>query len=347
MPNTDFQDGFVADRDVIYGIGQHIKEYYQHATTQVMPNDCFQKINIYNTIFDDIVSIAPSSVRSVPSRGRGRGRGARGGGSGSARPSKTYAYKANSGTVAFNSNFDPNVNIQKVDDVQRINGRSSRQEVAEYETAFRSDAKYGYRTLPTQATRLQSSLKKSRDDIDLSGNPKDSVLSMAAKDFIIRRSCKFGLTYFMTQGKFGQGDTVVHYALDDINIDVLLHKTSIVNNTTGVGKVPICTSELRFLFRNWKTLGASNRVKFYMGHQEVAPPWTLETIRRMPPVTTSTTPDEAAFDYLNEWVQYAEKLARKKTGVDPSLMYDFESSCGMASTFGGYAQETIKLFHQM
>jgi hypothetical protein len=93
----------------------------------------------------------------------------------------------------------------------------------------------------------------------------------------IRRACKFGIEFFATSAAQGK----VHYVLDGITIQEVVNKTeyglfgsgvSAQQNRTGV---PITTSELRYLFRNWFSFSASqrNRIFFYRLARAVEPPW--------------------------------------------------------------------------
>jgi hypothetical protein len=90
-------------------------------------------------------------------------------------------------------------------------------------------------------------------------------LSKTGDDYkykMIRRCCKFGIKYIASINKNG----IIHFVLDGID-DML----TIVNKTFRDGQVPITTSELRYVFRNWKIL--QNRVIFYLNQDETTVPW--------------------------------------------------------------------------
>lgn len=87
-----------------------------------------------------------------------------------------------------------------------------------------------------------------------------------AFDIAIRRSCMFGIEYF---SKFG----TVHYILDELDIEKVVNRTMVTNETTGDKKVPICTSELWYLFYHWADLKRDRKVVFWENFEEVAPPW--------------------------------------------------------------------------
>ena len=74
-----------------------------------------------------------------------------------------------------------------------------------------------------------------------------AILEAAHKDMIIRRGCKFGIAY-ITENLKGK----VYYALDEITSLSVTDKTNFTNDFINAPKLPICTTELRYLFRNWQ-----------------------------------------------------------------------------------------------
>lgn len=117
----------------------------------------------------------------------------------------------------------------------------------------------------TPSPKELKSLSKSNADLDDNSSAKE--IRNAAFDLSIRRSCKFGIE-FTTQKLAGR----IHYVLDGMTLDALLDKRTITNGS-GYEKVPICTSELRFLFRNWNKFKDSGKVVFWQDFDVVAPPW--------------------------------------------------------------------------
>lgn len=107
-------------------------------------------------------------------------------------------------------------------------------------------------------------LKKSNKNLS---NSDRHAICAAAKDLAIRRSSKFGIQYTVAtlNGK-------IHYILDDIQQNVVLEKSTIKNGS-GYEKMPICSSELRFLFRNWGRLKTSNKVIFWKNYETAQPLW--------------------------------------------------------------------------
>lgn len=103
-------------------------------------------------------------------------------------------------------------------------------------------------------------------------NPRDPVqVKAAADDISVRRSCKFGIEY-VTQKLGGR----IHYALDGIDIGKVVDRGT-VRNKSGFEKVPICTSELRFLFRQWQRVGS--KVQFWRDYDHCEPPWADDATR--------------------------------------------------------------------
>lgn len=94
-------------------------------------------------------------------------------------------------------------------------------------------------------------------------------LAFIAYDIAIRRSCKFGIDFFSTCG-------TVHYILDELDIGNVVRNRMVRNQTTGKMKVPICTSELLYIFRHWQRLKCGPKVRFWYKYEEVPPPWQWE-----------------------------------------------------------------------
>jgi hypothetical protein len=106
-----------------------------------------------------------------------------------------------------------------------------------------------------------------KSNVGLNPRSPDAVRA-AAHDWAIRRSCKFGIEY-ATKTLGG----TVHYVLDGMDLKAIAAPSSAMRlktNSAGFTKIPICTSELRFLFRNWQ--GMSN-VTFWENFDVATPPW--------------------------------------------------------------------------
>lgn len=142
--------------------------------------------------------------------------------------------------------------------------------------------------------RLRKSLKKYQTSgamdfsKDLSGKNAKKV-AFDLYDVCIRRSCKFGIYYF-TGIKKGK----LHYILDGMDIGTIVNASMMKNETTQKMKVPICTSEVRYIFRHWNAL-RDGSVCFYLDFQLCDPPWR-----------------DAKWDkYLPDWAIYAKKRVTK------------------------------------
>lgn len=120
---------------------------------------------------------------------------------------------------------------------------------------------------------LLAALRKGQST--LAPNSPDRALAAAAKELAIRRSCKFGIDYSVKTG------AQIHYILDGLDMKIvaakdLLDKTIRMHHGPDLHfkKVSICTSELRFLFRNWQRLAPTKQVRFYSAFKETLAPWT-------------------------------------------------------------------------
>jgi hypothetical protein len=93
------------------------------------------------------------------------------------------------------------------------------------------------------------------------------AVNAAAKDLAIRRSSKFGIAYVVERlnGK-------VHYILDGVDMSVVLDKKT-VTNSSGYDKIPIVSSELRYLFRNWSRFKSTGKVLFWKDYKTCPAPW--------------------------------------------------------------------------
>lgn len=132
----------------------------------------------------------------------------------------------------------------------------------DYMSAFQK-TKYGTASTVGSAKALTDKLKKGNEALSLSS---PEAVCAAAKDLAIRRSSKFGIKY-ATDTLDGK----VHYILDDIDQSVLLAKATITNGS-GYTKIPICTSEIRYLFRTWNRY-QSGKVVFWQNYAQTSPPW--------------------------------------------------------------------------
>lgn len=129
------------------------------------------------------------------------------------------------------------------------------------------------------------------------------VVILAAQALAIRRACKFGIEY-ISQIKGG----TVHYVLDGIDMSNVVGKktTRLWTGTTGI---PITTSELRYLFRNWyrlKELEAQHKIIFWKNYVRFDSPW-------------HTNPQE--------WMEYAkQRIDKRRAGLMASqnLIETFE-----------------------
>lgn len=109
-------------------------------------------------------------------------------------------------------------------------------------------------------------------EVTKTGNSKEA--QHYVYDFAVRRACKFLLYDAIALKK------PVFYALDQLNLEIvadLVGGTDAIRDEVKIGasaeekKVPICTSEIRELFRYWDEL--SKNVTFFENLNEVEPPW--------------------------------------------------------------------------
>ena len=134
----------------------------------------------------------------------------------------------------------------------------------EYHEALRDSMKYSPDTTLRDVAPMLDSLKKSNVNL----NPKNQTqVAMASKDLAIRRSSKFGIQFaIMHLG------AAVHYILDGITMSVVVNKEALKNESVGLMKVPIVTSELRHVFRVWNFY-KTHKLYFYKDFITTIAPW--------------------------------------------------------------------------
>jgi hypothetical protein len=147
-------------------------------------------------------------------------------------------------------------------------------------------------------------------------------------DFAIRRACKFLLYDAIRQGKR------VAYLLDclDLNKVAYLVQGGSVPNEARIeegdseGKVPVCSTELREIFRNWDYF--KKYLRFYMRFRECDPPWAEK------------------YGKSAEWARYAAHRSKKilsgKNNASKFQIGEFEACIDKSTSRSSVA---IKHFH--
>ena len=153
------------------------------------------------------------------------------------------------------------------------------------------------RDLQQQPARTQKIVKGVRKDRpDLAPTIDDIVderFDHQIKQFSVRRGCKFLIYSSVRDGR------KVTYALDDLEMgDVVSKQARQLDN--GRFKVPVCTSELREIFRRWDVLDGD--VFFFRDLMRVPPPWN----------------PHAPLDELQGWSAYAAARAAKLQATLPA-----------------------------
>lgn len=140
--------------------------------------------------------------------------------------------------------------------------------------------------------------------------------------FAVRRACKFLMYDSISEGK------TVAYCLDDLDIGAIVERKWLIKqDDTVLGfetdrataaqsgnfqKVPVCTTEVRELFRCWDWFGQSlqngtPRVVFYRGFERTLPPWTSRTAEQALWAAYAKRLKDKWFPQLPAGVQQARK----------------------------------------
>lgn len=112
------------------------------------------------------------------------------------------------------------------------------------------------------------------------------------RQYSVRRACKFLLSDSIMSNK------TILYALDDLDLIKIPFRTQFEErNTSGTvtfSKIPVCTTELREIFRYWDYY--QKYVVFFNDFHQVTPPWEA-------PIANG--------DMIQGWARYASHLAEK------------------------------------
>ena len=171
--------------------------------------------------------------------------------------------------------------------------------------------------------KLKTALLKGRDNVNESTDPSD--IAAAAKELAIRRSCKFGIEYVLKLDK-----AMIHYVLDEMDLLKVAEKSWFDKTIPRLGasitfrKISICTTELRYLFRNWGRIGPTARVNFYYNYSAIVPPWT-----------------EDFFKATKQWADYAKHLAEKHLAGKNTTILDFHATAKYKEAIDEYHKLTV------
>ncbi len=120
----------------------------------------------------------------------------------------------------------------------------------------------------TVATSGWKALAKGDNTIQQENTKED--WARAVEMLAVRKACKFGIEYISSFD-----DATVHYALDGIDIGEVVGKATRIL-WTGTTGVPITTSELRYLFREWGRYRNSVKLNFYVTQDQTSAPWVTD-----------------------------------------------------------------------
>jgi hypothetical protein len=168
--------------------------------------------------------------------------------------------------------------------------------------------------------KLVGGMKK--HDRDAPDRPKlrEATTVSMLRSYAVRRACKFLMYDSIRQRK------AIRYVIDDLNLEMAAASARVD------GKVPVCTSELREVFRFWDYF--EPHVDFYKEFTNVRPPWEAST---------------ANADTLRRWGMYAGHRANKTLSGNIAALstsvVDLLRECVDAAT-AGRARDAIALYHE-
>jgi hypothetical protein len=128
---------------------------------------------------------------------------------------------------------------------------------------------------PQFAQKLVQGIKKDNPAL----NPSVASIANAdfddqIKNFAVRRACKFLIYDAIQNGR------KVAYVLDDLNLVEVVEKTArlLDPGSSTRRKVPVCTSEIREIFRRWDML--KDHVIFFRWFRKAPSPWDSDFFDR-------------------------------------------------------------------
>ena len=154
--------------------------------------------------------------------------------------------------------------------------------------------------------KIMKGVRKDKGKVPLTTTLDVTAHNGMLRNFAVRRACKFLIYEAIKDGK------QITYSLDDMDLGAVANKqwrdwdkNAFVSESdltpTSNAKVPVCTTEIREIFRGWDFLKA--HVTFYENFVRVDPPWERDADREV-------------------WGSYARLLARqmiKKHAAAPLL----------------------------
>ncbi|KPF48828.1 hypothetical protein D621_15645 [beta proteobacterium AAP51] len=141
--------------------------------------------------------------------------------------------------------------------------------------ALPSVEKNALKTNPAYTSKLIKGIKKDNPAL----NPALETIARGdfddqIKNFGVRRACKF-LIYDAIERK-----RKIAYVLDDLNLTEVVkkHARLLDPDSSTRRKVPVCTSEIREIFRRWDRL--QDHVVFYRWFRKAPAPWDCDYFDR-------------------------------------------------------------------
>ncbi|HEX2887388.1 hypothetical protein [Vineibacter terrae] len=153
---------------------------------------------------------------------------------------------------------------------------------------------------------------------------KDALTKQTALDaalyLAIRRACKFGIEYVMEY----RGGTI-HYIIDGITMADVVGKTEMPINMGLQTGVPITTSELRFIFRNWHWFRekVDDGLVFWFKDTPTTAPWITDPKLWIPYAAQRIRKYKAAKQGSNDYETDKVNSFEKYAPIDPALAIEY------------------------
>lgn len=173
-------------------------------------------------------------------------------------------------------------------------GKAPREKARKAFTTGFNNSEFSLTSIGNDPDKIMKGVRKDKGKVPLTATLDVVAYNGALRNFAVRRACKFLIYEAIKDRK------QIVYSLDDMDLAAVANKQwrdwdreafvdAAALTTKSNAKVPVCTTEIREIFRGWDFL--KDHVTFYEGFIRVDPPWERDDCREV-------------------WASYARLLAR-------------------------------------
>ena len=161
-------------------------------------------------------------------------------------------------------------------------GKAVRETARKGFTTQFNGSQFSLSSIGNDPDKIMKGVRKDHGNVPLTTTLDVTAHNGMLRNFAVRRACKFLIYEAVKDGK------QIVYSLDDMDLGAVANKqwrdwdrSAFVDasalTTASNAKVPVCTTEIREIFRGWDFL--KTHVVFYEGFTRVDPPWERDADR--------------------------------------------------------------------